>query len=86
MTNIKEELQKNIDRIRGMVADFPKDTPQICRLVVDYFIELLMGYQEWVQELQKTIQQQDADLQKMQKTIEIQVESLRKQFQNNVVQ
>ena len=69
-----------------MVKEFPDATPQVCHNVVSYFLEVMMGYQQWVQQLQETVVSQDMDIKKMQKTIDLQTETIKKVFENNIVQ
>lgn len=69
-------MNQAISKLQRMVADLPPDTPQSARLVIDYFLEVCLGYGQWVIDLQKTILLQDADIKRLRSTVEIQVKKI----------
>ena len=76
----KEELTEIVKKIHGMVKTFPIGTAQVCHDVVYCFLEVMASYQEWVNDMQKTIVDLDADIKRMKNTIEFQQ---RKLFERN---
>ena len=76
----KEELTATVKKIQGMVKSFPIGTAQVCHDVVYCFLEVMASYQEWINDLQKTIVGMEADIKRMRNTIEFQQ---RKLFERN---
>ena len=77
----KSNMNDAIEALRIKVREFPKDTPAICHDVIHAFLDICLGYQGWVRQLQDEVVRLDAERQKHEKIIEAQNKTIKKFFE-----
>ncbi len=72
-------IQDAIEKVQKLIRDFSseKDPKQAAHVIFDYFIELMQGYQSWVNDLRKVILEQDEEIKRLRRTIEVQVTKIK---------